>query len=99
MLLFGALAVASIGLLVLYLVNESSKADDERADNQRAIQVIGALTCERAERIRDGKSVNFPKELSQKGFVQISLGCQNFVSTLQKDLVFTGGQVKIKTNP
>ena len=47
MILFGALAVAAIGILVLFLVNESSKAEDERADNQRAIQVIGALTCER----------------------------------------------------
>ena len=97
MALFGALAVAAIGLLVLFLVNESSKAEDERADNQRSIQVIAALTCERAERIRDGKNVNFPKELSQKGFVQISLTCQNFVSTLGKDLVFTDGQVKVQS--
>lgn len=96
-ILFGALAVAAIGLLVLYLLSESSKAEDDRADNQRAIQVIAALTCERAERIRDGRDVNFTKELNQKGFVQISLTCQNFVSTLEKDLVFDGGQVKIKS--
>ena len=50
-----------------------------------------------AERIRDGKNVNFPKELSQKGFVQISLDCQNFVSTLEKNLVFTDGQVKVQS--
>ena len=97
MILFGALAVAAIGVLVLFLISESSKAEDERVDNQRAIQVLGALTCERAERIRSGKNVNFPKELNQKGFVQISLTCQSFVSTLQKDLVFTDGQVKVQS--
>ena len=97
MILFGALAIAAIGLLVLFLVNESSNAKDERADNQRAIEVIAALSCERGERFRNNKSTDLAKELSEKGFVQITLDCQNFVSILRKDLVFTDGQVKVQS--
>jgi hypothetical protein len=95
-ILFGALAVAAIGVLVLALVNESSKAEDERADNQRAIQVNAALACERGERLKDDRNTDLAGEINKKGFVQISLGCQNFVAVLQEDLVFSGGQVKIQ---
>ena len=67
MILFGALAVAAIGVLVLALVNESSKAEDERADNQRAIQVIAALSCERGERLRTDRNTDLAAELKQEG--------------------------------
>jgi hypothetical protein len=99
MILFGTLAVAAIGILVLFLLNESSKADDERKSNSESIQVISALVCERGERIEEGKSPVVKDELNVKGFVTISLECQRFVDLLDEDLEYTGGQVRIKTNP
>lgn len=102
MILFGALAVAAIGVLVLFLINESSKADEERKTNHESIQIISALTCERADRLTKNSNNKNPvvrKELDNKGFVSISPECQRFVDLLDEDLEYTGGQVRIKTNP
>jgi hypothetical protein len=91
LVLFGALALGCIGALLIFQLNEASKAEDERIANRRSIDVLGALVCERGER----PDSDFSKELRANNYIKISPTCQRFVTFLHEELEFDEDRVKI----
>ena len=96
LILFGALVLAGVVGLLIFQLSESSKADKEREYNRRAVDVNGALTCERVQRGQPPPS--FQDELDAKGYVTISPHCQRYVQLLGEDLVYENGRVLLRTS-
>ena len=98
LILFAALALAGIVAILLIVLSEANKADDERTSNRRQIQVLAAATCELANR---SPPPELKKELDEKGFVRISASCQRFVDLLERELLYEDGRIKLAdpTNP
>ena len=88
-----SMAVVLAGLAaVLYLqIKDSAAAADERASNQRQIQVLSATVCEAA---RQGSKADLRKELDDEGSIKVSANCQRVVSLIEEDLIYDGTVIK-----
>lgn len=91
-----AVALLGLALAIVALINASNQAEDQRQQLKEATQVIGALGCERAERIAKDKDPRLGRELQSKGVVTISSPCQEYVDLLGKGLVYEDGKIKEK---
>ena len=94
LILFGAIALAGVIAILVIQASNSNKANEERARLKAATQVIGALGCERAERIAKKKDPRLGRELQATGFVTISPTCQDYVAILGQGLVYEDGKVR-----
>lgn len=96
MSLVAAVALLGLTLAIVAVINASNQASDQRQRLKEATEVIGALGCERAERIARDRDPRLGRELQSRGVVVISRPCQEYVDLLGKGLVYEDGRVKEK---
>jgi hypothetical protein len=94
--LLAGVALLGLALSIVALIGQGSQADDQRAALKKATQVVGALGCERADRIAaEREDPRLSSELEAKGFVSISPRCQEFLRVLGSgSLVYEDGKVR-----
>lgn len=86
---------------MLYLVlQDNQQTANEREANTRSIQVLSALTCEVAQRLRsETPERTLNAEIDRQGYVSLAPICSQFVNLLREDLVLTEGRVALRNPP
>jgi hypothetical protein len=94
LILCAALALVGIAGALLILIQTDDVSQEERVALDRQVQVLGALTCEMAVRLREGHAPTLKEDFDNTGVVAITPICQGFVGILDEDIIFTGEQVE-----